>query len=142
MAKHIKDLVDQLLPQHKDWKFQLLSNWNNIIGDLHKQVRLEKIHEDSLVLGVTNSSWMQELYLLSPLLIKKINEKLDVPRIKQLRFKIASIQKQKNKIALMPKKLKQVVLSGTEKEALEKIVDEQLRDAMKNFLIRCYHEQQ
>lgn len=141
MPKHIKDLMPSILPTQK-WKAQLLTNWNTIIGDLHTQVCLEKIEEHSLVLGVTNNSWLQELYMLSPLLIEKINAQLDKPRIKQIRFKIAN-KKTINKKKIHTPTKKQPMdwsVSTKEQKTLDAIEDTQLRDALKNFLIRCYQE--
>jgi len=87
MALRLKELLHTLIHPEKNWKTNLLYQWHDIIGSLHSKVRIEKIYDDTLILGVFHSCWMQELYLLSPLLIKTINEKLDQPHIKQIRFK-------------------------------------------------------
>ena len=55
MATEIKDLITSLFEQHHDWKFQLLKNWDSIMGNLATKVKLEKIQEDTLVLGVYDS---------------------------------------------------------------------------------------
>lgn len=140
MIKNIKDLLPALL-KTDNWKLTLLSQWHTIFGPLSSKVHLEKIHEDTLVLGVQDSCWLQELYLLSPLLLKTINETLDQPRIKQLRFKTIGIVKQKPIVS--PKKVtikKEVVLTQEERIVLKNIKDPQLEHALKNFLIRCYQE--
>ena len=141
MAKHIKECFGTILST-KDWKTQLLMNWPTIIGDLKNQVVLEKVDDHSLVLGTFSSSWMQELYLLSPLLLATINKHLDYPRIKFIRFKIASTKK--NNTATTPackiSHKKNVPLSQHEQKTLETIQDEQLRNALKDFLIRCRQE--
>jgi hypothetical protein len=84
---------------------------------------------------------MQELYLLSPLLIKTINEKLDQPYIKQIRFKQVSLKPIKTKAyATKTISTKEVSLSKADERTLEKITDPTLRAAMKAFRIRCYRE--
>src|SRR5439155_41226 len=70
MALNLKELLQAIIRPEKNWKTDLLYRWRDIIGSLHSKVRIEKIHDDTLILGVFNSCWMQELYLLSPLLIK------------------------------------------------------------------------
>lgn len=142
MTKTIKDLLPSILGQESNWKFTLLNNWQTIFGPLSSKVHLEKIYEDSLVLGVQDACWLQELYLLSPMLLKTINKTLDQPRIKQLRFKTIGIKK--NKQVREQKKNEErpitVKLKTSEHQALEQVKDPQLRDALKHFLIRCYRE--
>jgi len=137
----LKDLLRTIIRPEKNWKVTLLYNWNEIIGALHNKVRIEKIYDDTIVLGVFHSSWMQELYLLSPLIIKTINEKLEHPHIKQLRFKHMSDKKKlskKTKTEMIRKR--NVQLNKQEESALTKIADPTLRDALKAFRIRCYQE--
>jgi hypothetical protein len=100
MAICLKDVLYTFINPEKSWKTDLLYKWNDIIGPLHSKVRIEKIYDNTLILGVFHSCWMQELYLLSPLLIKTINEKLDQPYIKEIRFKHIGLKSQKkNKTA-------------------------------------------
>jgi hypothetical protein len=142
MAIYLKDILQSLIHPEKNWKTDLLYKWNEIIGPLHTKVRIEKILDDTLILGVFHSCWMQELYLLSPLLIKTINEKLDQPYIKQLRFKHIGI-KQHKQISHKPtiiKKKKEIILTKQDECILAKINDPVLREALKAFRIRCYQE--
>lgn len=141
MTAPIKNFLTTYLAHEKNWKAQLLANWQTIIGNLGSRVTLEKIHEDLLVLGVNDSSWLQELYLLSPVILETINASLDQPRIKQLRFKQIGRKKQTKKID--EKKLEQlstINLKKKEEIALDAIQDEQLREFLKKYLIRCYQE--
>jgi hypothetical protein len=142
MAVYLKDLLPTLINPEKNWKTDLLYRWHDIIGSLHSKVRIEKIYDDTLILGVFNSCWMQELYLLSPLLIKTINEKLDQPYIKEIRFKKVSVKKstKNNAQPAAPKKKKDVTLTTQDEYTLAKITDPKLREALKAFRIRCYQE--
>jgi hypothetical protein len=141
MANDLKHLLETLINPEKNWKTDLLYRWKEIIGPLNSKVRIEKIHEDTIILGVFHSCWMQELYLLSPLLIKTINEKLDQPYIKQIRFKQVSLKKEKTKTVTTQKiRKKEVSLSKEDERTLAKIADPTLRDALKAFRIRCYQE--
>src|SRR5579863_4846613 len=97
MSFSLKSVIDKIINPEKNWKTVLLYQWRDIIGNLHNKVHIEKIYDDTLVLGVLHSSWMQELHLLSPLIIKKINEKLEHPHIKQIRFKHMSSKKKLTK---------------------------------------------
>ena len=142
MAPLIKDLIHTILPSDRDWKLKLLQEWSSIMGNLSSHVRLEKIQEDCLILGVYDSSWMQELYLLTPFLLQTINEKLDQPRIKQLRFKyVSSFKKEKKAFSSFSAKAHATItLTKQEENALDAIGDPELKKALRSFLVRCYGE--
>jgi hypothetical protein len=139
--KTIGDFLPSVMTGSESWKMQLLRAWPNVLGDLTPLVSLEKIDEPVLVLGVQDSCWLQELYMLSPLLIKMINKNLDQPRIKALRFKTRGTKN----VAPEKKKVERPIkptlpLSSQELAALEKIDDAQLKEALQKFLNRCQQE--
>lgn len=142
MAIAIKKILDELLTNQDNWQLQLLSHWPAIIGSMKANVQILKIYEDTLVIGVLDSCWLQELYLLTPLLLRQINEKLDKPRIKNLRFKALGIKEKtaRKNIGNRSCSIKQVHLSLQEKERLASIKDEQLREALQQYLYRCHRE--
>src|SRR5947207_14572151 len=130
MALNLKELLHAIIRPEKNWKTNLLYKWHDIIGSLHSKVRIEKIYDDTLILGVFHSCWLQELYLLSPLLIKTINEKLDQPYIKQIRFKEINKKTPYEKKLLKKsiKKEKVVTLTPKDEHPLAKITDPALKD--------------
>ena len=138
----LKQLLANLINPQKNWKTDLLYRWHEIIGSLHSKVRIEKIGDDMIVLGVSHPCWMQELYLLSPLLIKTINEKLDQPYIKQIRFKQIGLKPSKKKSfthqTLQKKKV--IPLTIQDEHALKRITDPALKEALRLFRMRCYQE--
>ena len=141
MATYLKDILHTIINPEKNWKTDLLYKWNDIIGTLGNKVCIEKIYDNTLILGVFHSCWMQELYLLSPLLIKTINEKLDQPYIKQIRFKhigAKKIEKIKKAPVVLPKK--KVQLTKQDELTLAKIADPALREVLKAFRMRCHQE--
>lgn len=142
MPTLLKSFLPTFVKPSNSWQLQLLNNWPTIVGNLATKVTLEKIEKDTLVIGVYDACWMQELYLLSPLLIDTINQNLDQPRIKHLRFKRAVVKKKnshsttKEGFSALPQRL----LTARERAALEKIKDPQLRNALQQFLMRCHKE--
>ena len=141
MIKELKHLLPALIKKDDTWQVVLLSKWNTIIGNLQGKMRLESINNDTLVVGVFDACWMQELYLLSPLLINTINQSLDQPRIKHLRFKRAVAKKTYKPAPLKtPCNPAPLVLTTKQHKALAAIEDPQLRLALHNFLIRCNKE--
>ena len=142
MAQPVKTILDELLSHQNNWQLQLLNNWPSIVQSIKTRVHLLKIEPDTLTIGVQDSCWLQELYLLSPLLIATINKKLDMPRIKQLRFKALGSPetKEKKESTKRMRSSRTVTLSTKEQATLAQIPDEQLRMCLKNYLIRCYEE--
>lgn len=140
MSTHIKQLLSQCL-QSDNWRMQLLKNWPTIVGPLSSRVSIEKIEGSTLTLGVTDSCWLQELYMMSSLLLATINQTLDQPYIKQLRFKTAGyVRTAKNKNEGAFCTIKQVQLTHAERYALEQITNLELRKALEAFCIRCHRE--
>lgn len=137
-VKNILDLLLQPSVQNEAWKLNLIKNWPTIIGSLHEKVSLQKINATSVVLGVYDSSWIQELYLLSKLILKKINSHLDRPRIETLRFQCIEKKEQtiKRKPMLQRPEIK-IILKPQESAALQKIQDPQLQAALQGFLRKC-----
>ncbi len=139
--QNVKNILDSLLQpslQKEAWKINLIKNWPTIIGSLHEKVSLQKINATSVVLGVYDSSWIQELYLLSKLILKKINSNLDRPRIETLRFQC--IEKKEHvvkKQAPMQELERKRTLKPQEILALQKIHDQQLSAALQSLLQRC-----
>lgn len=123
------------------WKTKLLTEWPTIVGNLHDKITLEKIHGDTLIIGVYETSWLQELYMLSSVLIKTINSHLDKPYIKRIRLKYAT--KKTSQAPLTKKKKEAVVvrekitLNALESRTLLKIKDKDMREALHLFLSRC-----
>lgn len=140
MFKSLKTLLDNSFTGPQSWKTKLLSDWPEIVGNLHDKMCLEKVYDDTLVIGVYNTSWLQELYMLSSVIVKTVNQNLEQPYIKKIRFKHTSRKKtvkttikKEQPIAAREK----VQLNSYETQALLKIKDEEMRTALHLFLSRC-----
>lgn len=144
MAYHIKSLLSSFLGStaQKKWQLHLVQNWHSIIGQLNVHVQLEKVYDDgTLILGVADTNWLQELHCLSSMIIDNINANLDKPYVKRLRLRYKP-QKQYKKKKVVPKNkpLKKVTLTIKEQKALERIEDKQLQQALHAFFVRCCQE--
>jgi len=144
MSTPIKDILPFILDHNANWRIRLLKNWESIWGNLSTKVHLERIDKHQLTIGVHDSCWLQELHMLSHLLIHTINKVLGSEQIKKLRFKkveqkkvhtLGNTQLLNNKKSTHP-----VLLSSKEQSALNLIKDPHLSKALKQFLIRCYKE--
>ena len=139
--EHLKHLLSKTF--QSTWKIKLLTDWPDIMGSLASQVSIERIYENELILGVTSACWLQELYSLSPLLIKTINERLEIPRIKTLRFKQCTKEEKPTVLQTHdsePIVTKKYMLKQHETRALNQIEEEGLKNALHDFLQRCQHK--
>ena len=140
MFKPIKSLLSPTIKSSNSWKTQLLAQWPDIVGNLHSKMNLEKVYNDTLVIGVYDAGWLQELYMLSNVIIKIVNDHLKETRIKKIRFKhtVYTPVKQKTKTKKsesIPRK--KIPLNSQEKKTLSRIKDVETRNALHLFLSRC-----
>lgn len=139
---HINFLVENILQscnQEHYWKFLIMSKWNEIMGPVASKVSICKIHKNTIILGVSDSSWMQELHLLSTLIKEKINKLLESDRIEIIKLKyVGDIQKgpyKKKRTALTHEKYQ---LTAKEQAVLVDIKDPELSEALIGFLQKCH----
>ncbi len=139
MALLVKDILPHLFERKIDWRMALLQHWNTVVGTLKTRIRLEKIYDDTLVIGVYESHWMQELHLLSSVLIESINTFLGEERVHHLRFMLVEEKRlvKKEKRTKQHEKLPEPKLNRFQNKALEEIADEQLKAALAKFWARC-----
>ncbi len=139
ITSHVTQILQNCDKEHY-WKFLLMSKWQQIMGNLACKVFILKIQKKTIVLGVSDSCWMQELNLLSELLKEKINTILGANHIEtiKLRYSIGNkknVQKKDNSISLPTVSKK---LTKQELEALERIQDQELAQALLGFLQKCH----
>ena len=138
MAVHIKELLPKFL-EKDDWRLDLARRWDSVVGSLQTKIRLEKTYDDTAVIGVYESHWMQELYLLSSELCDSINNVIGQKKIRRIRFKLVEAR-ERPKVKQKPKPmviLTNVTLTQRQTQALEKLTDPKLRQAMTEFWSRC-----
>jgi len=138
--KHIEQALTILFQQSKDdqfWKVNLLQNWSEIMGNIASKVMIHKIYNDSITLGVYELCWMQELYILSPVIQKKINAFLGSDKIKTIRFRAAQKKEKRKKKKTVIKKVEKKELTEHEQASIKKIKDPELAHSLKLLLEQC-----
>lgn len=150
MATSLKDLLNAIVPVQTSWKTELQRNWAHVVGHLHEHVQLIKVYDTALTLGVKDSSWLQEMYLLTPLLIETINNSLDKPYINKLHFKNVGDGEQPQPLGAPQPKLKPAQpqlrfrqqVTHFQQETLDRVEDAELRESLKELLLTCYQEKE
>ena len=145
MAQKLKNILQSVFKQ-ENWKLQLLSEWESIVGNLASKMRLEKVEGVTLHIGVYQSSWMHELFLLSAVIKKSINKKLGKEYIKAIRLhyveKKSTKKDESSRSKRVPKKIEyeKITLTKKEEHALQNVKDEELKNALHNFLSKCHYQ--
>lgn len=135
MLHSIRTFLEQFLDSNMTgWQQQLIKNWHTTVGDLAHKMTLEKIDGSTLIIGVYDAAWMQELSLLSSLLIKKINKSLGEQHITALRFKRVVRKKnvESGTKTKFPTTLPEIPLTSQEKNALADL-DQGLADSLAGY---------
>lgn len=139
MNKPLKNLLESIISPESDWKISLLSRWQEVVGGLKTKVRLEKISDDTLVIGVYDSAWMQEIFMLSNVILQKVQKVVGKDKIKKIRFKLVDEKKLFQYINKSnPNNLDKIFkIEPKFKRALENIKDTQLQTALEKYLVQC-----
>jgi hypothetical protein len=142
-VKLVKDLLPTLFNDLPSWKIKLLSLWPTIMGQISENVVLEAIEGNTIIIAVKSSAWLHEINCLRTVIIEKINSALAGNYISVIRFKNKNITVKRVHVQMKRKKSTshhQLILSRSQENALHNIGDEELKELLKRFLLRCINE--
>ncbi|GAQ24857.1 DUF721 domain-containing protein [Tepidanaerobacter syntrophicus] len=146
MEKIENILIGLLKKSHIDKKVlqaHIIASYGGIVGKKISAVsRPLYIQNDILFVGVENSVWMHQLYLLKLELINKINASLPYPLLKDIKFLIRDIknseridedlkQSGNKNTVLIPKDILETI-----DEVSKTICDNELRNAFTKLMIK------
>lgn len=137
--RSIKSLLDTTFQNTSSWQLKLAAQWPDLVGNLANIMSLEKIYGGTLIVGVYEQSWIQELYMLSGMIIKTINDQLEGAKIEKMQFKLATRKEKtvQKKPVFSETYDYAIELNKREELALHAIQDQELRTVLKSFLISC-----
>lgn len=143
----LAEYLNTALPQPNDWQTLLARGWTTAVGELAKHMRLEQIRGNLLIVGVYDSHWISELFMLAPRIMQEINGFLGGPYIAQIRFVIAN-QKDKKATGRSRKNTHDsgktlnspISMTARQEQVLASVKDVQLHDALKKFFYAAVHQ--
>ena len=72
--------------------FRLWQQWKDVVGpEIAENTKPEAIKGKLLLVNVSSAPWMQQLQFLKPELIEKLNQALGKELVKDIRFKIGTV---------------------------------------------------
>jgi hypothetical protein len=131
--KQIKDILNTNISQMNkcSWHYEFIKSWPTIARGLEEHLSIGKIYKDTVVLEVHDNSWMQEVHLLSPVILNRIQQfypeiqKIKVSKSHQKRLDIKKQNFVYNKI------------TEQEKNVVKIIKDKDLAKALLNYYTIC-----
>ncbi len=96
--KDTRDAIASFLPglvKEKGWEVQvdlhsLFLDWQDIVGNVAQYASPEKIKTGVLYIQVENSAWLQQLQYQKVELLEKLNARLKLSHLQDIRFILAS----------------------------------------------------
>jgi len=84
----ISDVIKDLNLKNKLSVSNIFNHWEEIVGtEISRKAKPKKINRNTLFISVTNSTWANELSLMSNQLINKINLFIGEEVVKNIKFK-------------------------------------------------------
>jgi hypothetical protein len=141
MLRSIDGLLQHLVTPTRLWRAKLLASWKEIMGPLYENAQICKITEDSVTIKVDNACLLQELSLLQGLLLEKINQTLDSPRIKVVQFRLGK-QTTQNGSHIRSSQKKEKQIDDRQYALIKQITvgtvdDPELQEVLLSFGKRC-----
>ncbi len=135
----LKDLLAIVLQSSDSWQEKLLRDWPHYVGDLHSRMRLERIIQDTVYVGVYDVRWLHELHCLSFMIVDGINKKLGGAFIQKIIFRSARPKKTITRTHYCAATAEYVAtLSEKEMKTLAEIKDRELQEALMHYRLKCH----
>jgi len=131
--------LDKKLQQYRAWTI-----WDEVVGpQISQHAQPLRIREATLEVRVENATWMQQLQLLKPKILKELNKRLGESTLTNIYWKRGTVEKKKEEMAAEPDLPQLSPEQSSEIEQLTSdIGDKELQNRIKNLLtIAGRHEQ-
>ena len=137
------DLVDKLLHglglDERLHQYKALIVWNDVVGpQIAARTRPIRIRDNILEVNVDQPAWMQQLQLMKPKILARLNAELGKTTIKDLYLKHGKVNVHPDKPVEPPPAWRMVQLDSNEKQQVQDLLsavqDTELKDEMEKFL--------
>jgi hypothetical protein len=130
--KQLKDIVNNINQINKfSWHYEFIKSWPTIARGLEEHLSIGNILKDTVTLEVHDSSWIQEVHLLSPVILNRIQQ--FYPAIQKI--KVSKISKKR--IAQKKEILSLNKITDQEKNVVKIVKDKELAKALLSYYTIC-----
>lgn len=135
----LEHLLESLGLSERIEQCRALVVWDEVVGDqIARQTRPLRMREGVLEVTVAQPVWMQQLQLMKPQILKRLNERLGGTTVTDIFLKRGRLQPRPEEEPELPPLWTTVTLSAEEsrqiREAVAKLEDPELRREMQAFL--------
>lgn len=144
-AVHAGDLVSKLLTglglDDRLQQYRALVIWETVVGpQIAARTRPVRIRDGILEINVDQPAWMQQLQLMKPKILARLNAELGKASIRDLYLKRGRVDQRSGQTPELPPAWRTVQLDNGERQQvsglLTVITDPELRTEMERFLIK------
>ena len=130
--KQLKDIFNNINQINKfSWHYEFIKSWPTIARGLEEHMSIGKIMKDTVTLEVHDSSWMQEVHLLSPVILNRIKQFYPViQKIKVNKINKKRIEQKKEILSFNE-------ITDQEKNVVKIVKDKDLAKALLNYYTIC-----
>jgi len=124
------------------WKQNIMIDWIKLVGRLSEYMSCERIDNKCIYVRVYDYHLMQELFYMRSEIITSIARCYPQVRGYDMKFNFIGLKKESKETLshthVLPEMTRpQRIMRMKEKEALEAVVDGELQECLKKFLIKC-----
>lgn len=120
--------------------------WDSAVGSrISACAHPMRLSGTSLLVRVTDSAWMNELQMLTPIILRKLREETGLESIKTLRFELGALPIPSRRLARGRERVGRRPVSELPKsiaEALEKVDDPDLRETIESALAQRFTDEE
>ena len=144
-AARAGDLVEQLLKglglDERVHQYRALVIWDEVVGpQIAARTKPVRIRDGVLEVNVDQPTWMQQLQLMKPKILARLNAELGDDAIREIFLKRGKVTARAAAIEEAPPRWRSVQLSKDEQEKiaglLAGVADPELRQSMERFLLK------
>lgn len=113
------------------WHYEFIKSWPTIARGLEEHLSIGKILKDTVILEVHDNSWLQEVHLLSPVILNRIQQFYPIIR----KIKVSKSNKKRSQLNKQILTLNKI--TDQEKNVVKIIKDKDLAKALLNYYTIC-----
>jgi hypothetical protein len=130
--KQLKDIFNNINQMNKcSWHYEFIKSWPTIARGLEEHLSIGKILKDTVILEVHDNSWLQEVHLLSPVILNRIQQFYPIIR----KIKVSKSNKKRSQLNKQILTLNKI--TDQEKNVVKIIKDKDLAKALLNYYTIC-----
>ncbi|NIQ37405.1 MAG: DUF721 domain-containing protein [Proteobacteria bacterium] len=118
--------------------YRIWSLWSDLVGEqIARRAQPDRLRNRILFIRVSNSTWMQQLQTMKPMLLERIRKTIKGNAVNDIRFSLGEVDPPVQGADHVPPEKPMEIELGSEVEAqLEGIKDDELKVLMRRIILK------